>query len=499
TSFVNQNNWKIFYSDGSGNVIELALGTDGQYLKSTGAGSAPIFDTPVGAGDMEKATYDTDNDAEIDVEGGGTEKDSWTQYAIPYLSNTTVFGEITIGTAEYCLTVNADATGYDFTALTYNSLTGNPSDRITAGTNISWSTDTLNVDDVFLLHAGDVASGVMDFGGCDSFEIPNKDASPSVTGQFILDTSVADMTNGALAFYDGASIRYVISLAAADIWSVDDYVIAYDADNDKFYMKEDATAGAGTFVGLTDTPANYTEAASKFLQVNATPNAIIFDTISVTDVSGAAASGANSDITSMSGLSGAIATPTNISMTGELDMTGANATIDLNPAATGNQQVINITPTATLAATSLWAGIKIDGDALDPLTGGPTYIHAISIDLSGVVSADTDALVIGGTYILLPTADTGLAFAHCWAFSEMTVDGLQIGFAALGGTNTLSATATYRGYWVDYDGVSRDNGAPILEGIRIELPANYANFGACFAAYYSGGGETVTICDGTYS
>jgi hypothetical protein len=33
--------WKSFYSDGSGNVAELALGTDGYYLQSTGTGSAP--------------------------------------------------------------------------------------------------------------------------------------------------------------------------------------------------------------------------------------------------------------------------------------------------------------------------------------------------------------------------------------------------------------------------------------------------------------------------
>ncbi|GAI98008.1 unnamed protein product, partial [marine sediment metagenome] len=115
TQFVNQTAWRVFYSDNLGYVIELPLGTDGQYLKSTGVTSAPIFDTPSGAGDMLKATYDTDADGDIDVASGGTEKSAWTLYAIPYLSGTTAFGEIPIGTAEYALTVNADATGYDFT------------------------------------------------------------------------------------------------------------------------------------------------------------------------------------------------------------------------------------------------------------------------------------------------------------------------------------------------------------------------------------------------
>jgi len=73
------------------------------------------FVTLGGGGDMLKATYDTDEDGDIDVAAGGTEKSSWTQYAIPYLSATTTFGEIPIGTAEYALTVAAGATGYDWT------------------------------------------------------------------------------------------------------------------------------------------------------------------------------------------------------------------------------------------------------------------------------------------------------------------------------------------------------------------------------------------------
>jgi len=64
---------------------------------------------------MQKLTYDADEDGDIDVTAGGTEKSSWTLYAIPYLSGVTAFGEIPIGTAEYALTVNAGATGYDWT------------------------------------------------------------------------------------------------------------------------------------------------------------------------------------------------------------------------------------------------------------------------------------------------------------------------------------------------------------------------------------------------
>ena len=72
------------------------------------------FVTLGGGGDMLKATYDTDEDSDIDVAAGGTEKSSWTQYCIPYLSGTTAFGEIPIGADNYALTVNG-ATGYDWT------------------------------------------------------------------------------------------------------------------------------------------------------------------------------------------------------------------------------------------------------------------------------------------------------------------------------------------------------------------------------------------------
>lgn len=40
-------NWKTYYSDGTGYVKELALGTTGSYLKSTGTGGAPTFDNNV--------------------------------------------------------------------------------------------------------------------------------------------------------------------------------------------------------------------------------------------------------------------------------------------------------------------------------------------------------------------------------------------------------------------------------------------------------------------
>ena len=44
--FVDESNWQVFYTDGSGDVQDLTLGADGTYLMSNGATSAPSFETP---------------------------------------------------------------------------------------------------------------------------------------------------------------------------------------------------------------------------------------------------------------------------------------------------------------------------------------------------------------------------------------------------------------------------------------------------------------------
>ena len=93
--------------------MPAADGTDGQVLTTDGAGQWG-FETVSGSGDMLASTYDADADGDIDVASGGTEKSTWTQYAIPYLSDTTTFGEIAIGTAGQYLKVSAGATGYEF-------------------------------------------------------------------------------------------------------------------------------------------------------------------------------------------------------------------------------------------------------------------------------------------------------------------------------------------------------------------------------------------------
>ena len=48
----------------------------------------------------------------LPVNRGGTGPTTWTQYAIPYLTDSNTFGQIAIGTSTYLLAVNAGGNGY---------------------------------------------------------------------------------------------------------------------------------------------------------------------------------------------------------------------------------------------------------------------------------------------------------------------------------------------------------------------------------------------------
>lgn len=66
---MNGGNWKVVYTNGTGDITELALGASGTYLKSNGATSAPTFDTPTATvsaiNDIGDVTITTPADNEV--------------------------------------------------------------------------------------------------------------------------------------------------------------------------------------------------------------------------------------------------------------------------------------------------------------------------------------------------------------------------------------------------------------------------------------------------
>jgi hypothetical protein len=93
-------------------VWPLNDGESGQALITNGSGVFSFSDANGVSGGMAISVYDSDEDGDVNVGGGGTGVQSWTQYCIPYLSTTTAFGEIGIGDPNQLFAVNTGGTGY---------------------------------------------------------------------------------------------------------------------------------------------------------------------------------------------------------------------------------------------------------------------------------------------------------------------------------------------------------------------------------------------------
>lgn len=160
---------------------------------------------------------------------------------IPLYSGSSSWGtSLSSSTALHYLRRNATNDGYEFGAL--------PSFLASADIDTSSELRAILSDEsgTGALIFADGALGTPSF---TAFNLPTSDASPGATiGQMKHDSVTTGLAGGAVAWYDGAAVvRYLVDLDTLP--TNDDYVVAYDADADKFYMKSDAT-GAG-YTNLT--------------------------------------------------------------------------------------------------------------------------------------------------------------------------------------------------------------------------------------------------------
>jgi len=86
------------------------------------------------------------------------------------------------------------------------------------------------------------ATGTLQLAGAE-VDLPSSDADPDTTGEIRHDSTITGLLRGALKWFDGTGARILVDLDTAP--SDDDYVVSYDADEDKFYMKADATGAGG--------------------------------------------------------------------------------------------------------------------------------------------------------------------------------------------------------------------------------------------------------------
>ena len=101
-----------------------------------------------------------------------------------------------------------------------------------------------------LLETGGTPTGVWDFGGATSLEIPNS-ATPTVNadGELALDTTVTDFSLGVMKFFGGEE-QGVVSMPIAQFTSpTNGHVVTYNATNDEFELVAQ-TGGSDTFTTI---------------------------------------------------------------------------------------------------------------------------------------------------------------------------------------------------------------------------------------------------------
>lgn len=87
-----------------------------------------------------------------------------------------------------------------------------------------------------------------------SVTFTDEDASPTVAGQLKYDNTITGLVDGGLVWYDDDEVQLVVSVAMADFGTgpTDDYVVAYDAINDKHYYIDSGGVGGNTKFNLIE-------------------------------------------------------------------------------------------------------------------------------------------------------------------------------------------------------------------------------------------------------
>jgi hypothetical protein len=210
---------------------------------------------------------------------------------------------------------------------------------------------------------------------------------------------------------------------------------------------------------------------------------------------GAAAVGA------ISGTANKIAKFASTSTVGDSSITDTGSLVTLSTIAkvvsslTSGRTDLIIEPSAALVAGRTYYGINFKADNLNPATGDACSVTAYRCDFSSMASVDHNASVFGFSFIA-PTADA--SYGYRWHLRELTENVAQHGIYCYS-NEALSATATYRGLYYEFGAMTRDAGAPVIEGIRVTLPTDYTNFGTCYAGRFAGDGRIAVLCDTDYA
>jgi len=266
---------------------------------------------------------------------------------------------------------------------------------------------SIAADDVFILNTGDIGTGVYDFGGATSFEIPNS-ATPTVNaaGEIAIDTTITDHT-GLIRYHEGTEELIVIAVPTDKFNTTDANVIAYNATNNEFEMT--SVGGSGDVTGDT------ASADKEFVRFNGTGGKTIESP--VTDLATTTATiSDNADITFYDAVNdGNPIFAYGSSATERLQITASYAS--------GTQSLEFVefdTPTASATADRGEYRFKVDAALIATIDDGGIELadaKAYFIDTSNVLNETT----LGSTVLSSSLTSVGTIATGTWEATDVGV------------------------------------------------------------------------------
>jgi hypothetical protein len=175
TEFVTQTNWRLFYSDGSGDVKELGFGASGEFLKSNGTTSAPTWAVPTGGAHDAVTVTDT---ATLDL----TLATQDIKGDVITLKDLVTTAPLTGGTNDILVGADADIT------IAIPQATTSADGYVVQADWDSWTdhvADNTQAHSDYLINSGDTGTGAYDFTGATVTAADPLTATQVATRQYV--------------------------------------------------------------------------------------------------------------------------------------------------------------------------------------------------------------------------------------------------------------------------------------------------------------------------